>query len=91
MQEHIVTLPFASPNAFVIANTQLDQSWRVFFVAQEQHRGIVEAIELREGMRAETLAREHAHPSLQTLRTALRRGHGLDTVPGFKLIANDAA
>lgn len=88
MLEHIVTLPFASPNAFVIATTQITQSWKVFFVAQEQHRGLVEAIENREGMRAEALAREHAQLSLQTLRTALRHKTALDTVPGFKLVAN---
>lgn len=88
MLEHIVTLPFASPNAFVIANSEIDQSWKVFFVAQAQHRGLVDAIENREGMRAESLAREHARVSLQTLRTALKTPAALDSIPGFKLISN---
>lgn len=88
MLENIVTLPFAAPNAFVIANSEITRSWKVFFVAQEQHRSIVEAIEHREGMRAESLAREHAQLSLQTLRTALKNKASLDTVPGYRLITN---
>lgn len=88
MLEHIITLPFAAPAAFVIANSEITRSWKVFFVAQEQHRSIVEAIENREGMRAETVSREHAQLSLQTLRTALQHQAPLDTVPGYKLIPN---
>jgi GntR family transcriptional regulator of vanillate catabolism len=88
MLEHVVTLPFAAPNAFVIANTEMTRSWIVFFVAQEQHRAIVEAIEHHEGMRAELLAREHAHLSLRTLRTAVKTKGALDTVPGIKLLSN---
>jgi GntR family transcriptional regulator of vanillate catabolism len=91
MLERIVTLPFASPNAFVIAQSEIGQSWKVFLVAQEQHRGIVEAIENREGMRAEALAREHARLSLRVLRTALKNKAALDQVPGSKLISNVAA
>jgi GntR family transcriptional regulator of vanillate catabolism len=88
--ENIVTLPFAAPNAFVIANSEITRSWKVFFVAQEQHRSVIEAIELREGMRAETIAREHAYLSLQTLRTAFKNRAALDTVPGYKLISSAA-
>jgi GntR family transcriptional regulator of vanillate catabolism len=91
MLERIVTLPFASPNAFVIAQSEIGQSWKVFLVAQEQHRGIVESIENREGMRAEALAREHARLSLRVLRTALKNKAALDQVPGSKLISNVAA
>lgn len=91
MLERIVTLPFASANAFVIAQSEIEQSWNVFFVAQEQHKGIVEAIENREGMRAEALAREHARLALRTLKTALKNKSALDHVPGSKLISNIAA
>jgi GntR family transcriptional regulator of vanillate catabolism len=83
MLERIVTLPFASPNAIVMAQTQLDHSWRIFFIAQEQHRGIVEAIENREGGRAEALAREHARLSLQILRAALRSKSALSHIAGL--------
>ena len=83
MLERIVALPFASPNAFVMAQTQLAHSWRVFFVAQEQHRSIVEAIENREGGRAEALAREHSRLSLQTLRVALQSKPVMSQIPGI--------
>jgi len=82
----ISALPFAAPNAFVMAQPDLGQAWKVFFVAQEQHRGIVEAIENREGARADALAREHARLSLSTLKTALRTRAALEKIPGLKLI-----
>lgn len=86
MLDRIMSLPFASPNAFVMAQSELEHAWKVFLVAQAQHRSIVEAIEKREGARAEFLAREHAQLSLQGLRTALRSGSGLDQIPGIKLL-----
>jgi GntR family transcriptional regulator of vanillate catabolism len=82
----INALPFASANAFVMAQSELGNAWKVFFVAQEQHRGIVEAIENREGTRAESLAREHARLSLSTLKTALKTQAALEQVPGLKLV-----
>jgi GntR family transcriptional regulator of vanillate catabolism len=91
MLERIVTLPFASPNAFVMAQSEIGQSWKVFFIAQEHHRGIIEAIENREGMRAESLAREHARLALRTLKTVLKNKSALDQVPGSKFIYNSAA
>lgn len=88
MVDHSVTLPFASANDFVIANSEIDQSWKVFYVAQDQHRRIVEAIECREGTRAESLAREHAYLALRTLNTVLRSDNVLEIVPGARLIAS---
>lgn len=82
----INALPFASANAFVMAQSELGNAWKVFFVAQEQHRGIVEAIENREGTRAESLTREHARLSLSTLKTALKTQAALEQVPGLKLV-----
>lgn len=86
MIDRIASLPFASPNAFVMAQAEIDHAWKVFLVAEEQHRGIVEAIEKREGSRAESLAREHARLSLRVLRTALRSGSGLEHILGLNLI-----
>ena len=91
MLERIVTLPFASPNAFVMARSEIDQSFKSFLIAQEQHRGIVEAIENREGMRAETLAREHARLALRNLKTVLNDKSALDQVPGSRLIDSSVA
>lgn len=84
MIEHIVTLPFASPNAFVLAEWELGQEWKVFFAAQEHHKGIVEAIEHREGARAEALAREHARLSMRTIRTVSQTGSLRHPVPNSK-------
>jgi GntR family transcriptional regulator, vanillate catabolism transcriptional regulator len=85
MLGHIVALPFASPNAFVIAQWELGQEWKVFFAAQEHHRGIVEAIEQREGARAEALAREHARLSMRTLRALSKHSSTVHQGPDLKL------
>lgn len=65
--ERMASLPFASPNAFV--NTQADAPafHRTLIVAQAQHKSIVVAIKLREGARAESVAREHARLARQHL------------------------
>jgi hypothetical protein len=55
------------------------RSWKVFFVAQEQHRAIVEAIDQHEGMRAELLARAfvaaHRRQDRGKRRVGDRAGH----------------
>jgi GntR family transcriptional regulator of vanillate catabolism len=86
LQQRVAVLPFAAPNAFVMAQSEIGNAWKVFFVAQEQHKGIVEAIENREGSRAEALAREHAHLSLTTLKTALKNESTWEQVPGLKVV-----
>jgi GntR family transcriptional regulator of vanillate catabolism len=55
-------------------------------IAQEHHRALVEAIELREGARAEGLAREHAHVMRRNLELAMADRKVLDTIPGGRLI-----
>lgn len=65
--ERITSLPFASPNAFVNTDVDVPAFYRSLVVAQAQHRAIVAAIELREGARAEALAREHARIARQNL------------------------
>jgi len=86
LQRRIVVLPFAGPNAFVMAQSEIGNAWKIFFVAQEQHKGIIEAIEKREGTRAEALAREHARLSLTTLKTALNTESALKQVPGLRVV-----
>jgi GntR family transcriptional regulator of vanillate catabolism len=81
MMRHVVALPFASPNAFVMAQSELGQAWTMFLMAQGQ-----QAIENREGARADSLTQEHARLSLQNLRTALRTRDAIDQVPGLKLV-----
>lgn len=84
--EHVLLLPFASPNAMVFHFTDAADVWKTFFTAQEHHRGLLDAIEAREGTRAEGLAREHARLSLRALRTALDRNGTLSGVPGLSLL-----
>ncbi|MCL4264222.1 MAG: GntR family transcriptional regulator [Anaerolineae bacterium] len=89
--EHVLTLPFASPNALVMAQAELGQAWKVFFVAQEQHKNIIKAIENREGARADALAQEHAYLSLENLQRALNDKTVLSQLPAFKLVATNGA
>lgn len=79
-------LPFASPNAFVRAQSELDTSGRVLLIAQDQHRCILDAIVAREGGRAEALAREHARLARRNLDAALANRAMRDAVPGGALI-----
>ncbi|MDH6267406.1 GntR family transcriptional regulator of vanillate catabolism [Rhizobium sp. SG_E_25_P2] len=65
--ERMTSLPFASPNAFVNTDVDAPAFNRTLVVAQAQHRAIVSAIRLREGGRAEALAREHARLARQNL------------------------
>ncbi len=65
--ERMTSLPFASPNAFVNTEANAPAFYRTLVVAQAQHKAIVTAIELREGARAEGVAREHARLARQNL------------------------
>lgn len=71
--ERITSLPFASPNAFVNTESDVPAFYRTLVVAQAQHKAIVSAIELREGARAEALAREHARLARQNLDFVLEQ------------------
>jgi GntR family transcriptional regulator of vanillate catabolism len=82
----VVALPFASPSGFVLAQAALPAAQRVLTVAQEQHRAVVEAIEHREGARAEALMREHARLARRNLELVLRDQASLRLVPGGRLI-----
>ena len=68
--EHACKIPFAAPEALVFSIADLEQA--TASVAAEQHRAIVEAIENREGARAEALAREHSRISRRNVELALR-------------------
>jgi GntR family transcriptional regulator of vanillate catabolism len=86
-----LALPFASPSAFVMVQAELPESHRVLYVAQTQHRAILDAIERREGARAEGLAREHARLARRNLDIALSSQGALRRLPGAGLIRIDAA
>lgn len=82
----VVALPFASPSGFVLAQAALPAVQRVLTLAQEHHRAVVEAIEHREGSRAEAVMREHARLARQNLELALRNQDSLRLVLGGALI-----
>lgn len=84
--ERVMTLPFASPSAFVRAQSEAPQALQILEIAQDQHRCMVEAIEAREGARAEALMKEHSRLAQRNLELALRSQGALDRVPGSALI-----
>ena len=84
--QQAAALPFGSPSAFLLKQQFLVYSRHLFLVALDQHRGIVDAIENREGMRAENLAREHARLARRNLDAALKDRELWKSVRGGKLI-----
>jgi GntR family transcriptional regulator of vanillate catabolism len=84
--EHILHLPFASPGAFVLVQSELPESREILIIAQEHHRSIVEAIEAGESGRAENLAREHSRLARRNLQIALKNHGHLHHVRGMSLI-----
>jgi GntR family transcriptional regulator of vanillate catabolism len=84
--KHACSLPFASPSAFLLTQHFVADSRQLFTVALDHHRAIIEAIENREGMRAETLAREHARLARRNLDATLKDHELLKSVRGGRLI-----
>ena len=79
-------LPFASPSGFVMAQSRLPEAHQILLIAQDHHRIVVDAIENREGARAEAIMREHARLAVRNLRLALRNRTHLDLLPALALI-----
>lgn len=84
--ERAKTLPFASPNGFVLARSTGPDARDALVVAQAQHRAVLDAIRRREGARAESLMREHARNAHANLRAALADHGSWQRVPGASLI-----
>lgn len=82
----VSSMPFASPNAFVIAQAKLPGSQMNMKLAQMQHHDIVDAIEARAGARVEALVKEHSRIAQKNLELALRNTDALDRVVGAPLI-----
>lgn len=83
--DRVMSLPFASPSAFVIEQADSPQARDMLVVAQDQHWQVLEAIERREGARAEALMREHSRIAQRNLRLAVRNQGG-SALPGMQLI-----
>lgn len=85
--ERASALPFASPSAFLPNKTDISAFRRSLRSAQEQHRGIVNAIAAREGTRAEFIAREHARTARHNLEYIFNQDPELlQKIPGLALI-----
>ena len=85
--ERQMALPFAAPNAFVnISRADTAQVQAILQVSQEQHRCIVEAIELREGARAQALAIEHSRSAWKFLRRLFEAEPSEPLPPAIKFL-----
>ena len=89
--ERAVAQPFASPNGFVMVQGGGSQGRDNLVIAQHQHRAVLQAIEQREGARAEALMCEHARLAHGNLSQALASRESLARVPGGALIQRFAS
>lgn len=80
-------LPFATPAALLPSLGQLPEWHELLVVAQYHHRSLLEAIEARQGTRADEIAREHARLSRHNLELYLERHDLLDNLPGAPLLS----
>jgi GntR family transcriptional regulator, vanillate catabolism transcriptional regulator len=81
----VVSLPFASPSGFVVVQANTPRARDMLVVAQDQHRQVLEAIECREGARAEAIMREHSRLAQRNLREAVQAPDPR-RMPGVRLI-----
>lgn len=84
--DRVAAMPFASPSAFVMAQSALPEAHTILMIAQEHHRIVVDAIENREGARAEAIMREHARLAVRNLRLALRNRTHIELLPALALL-----
>ncbi|MCX2525420.1 GntR family transcriptional regulator [Larsenimonas rhizosphaerae] len=82
----IAHLPFASPDAFVMGYAHSAPAHRLLFIANDQHRCMVDALSRGDGARAEQIAREHAHIARRNLDNALEHPASLEAMRGSTLI-----
>jgi GntR family transcriptional regulator of vanillate catabolism len=82
----VAALPFASPNAFLSAQTPSPLSVDSLRLGQEHHRILLEAISGREGARAEAVAREHARLARRNLGLVLEQKELFHKLQGAVLI-----
>lgn len=87
--EQLIALPFTAPGALVFSWPDPEQGNDEAVIAIEHHRALVEAIELREAGRAESLAREHARLARRALKRALQNAEPFRSAPGATLVSWD--
>jgi len=89
--QQVTSVPFASPSALLYVRSKLPRAPHMYAVSHEHHRSIVEAIEQRQGTRAEAVAREHSRMTRRNVEVALSDTSILSGVPGASLIKVPAA
>jgi GntR family transcriptional regulator of vanillate catabolism len=83
--EQVYKLPFASPSSRVLLSKTLP-GWReIMPIAEEHHWALLDAIEHREGTRAENIGREHARLTRRHLELALANKSFIEHIPGAHL------
>lgn len=85
--EGIVALPFAGPSAFVLAEAELPASREILIIAYGHHSAIIDAIERRQGGRAEGITREHARLAARNLEIVVEHRDLLERLPGGPLLS----
>jgi GntR family transcriptional regulator of vanillate catabolism len=83
--ERVSGLPFASPSGFAMVQANSERARDRLIVAQDQHWQTLDAIDRREGSRAESLMREHSRIAQRNLRDVVQ-SQRTDQVPGVRLI-----
>lgn len=85
----LALLPFASPGAFVTNRSTTPEFRMTLAAAQAQHYAIINAIEKREGSRAEAITREHARIARNNFEIIMRNQNGdvLRKLPELALVS----
>ena len=83
--DRVSGLPFASASGFVVAQANSPHARDMLMVAQDQHWQVLDAIDSREGTRAESLMREHSRIAQRNLREVVLSQRA-DAMPGVRLI-----
>jgi GntR family transcriptional regulator of vanillate catabolism len=89
--DRVSAMPFASPSGFVMAQSSLPEAHQILLIGQDHHRIVVDAIENREGARAEAVMREHSRLAARNLRLVLRHRSHLDLLPALALLTSATA
>jgi GntR family transcriptional regulator of vanillate catabolism len=86
--DRVSAMPFASPSGFVMAQSALPEAHQILLIGQDHHRIVVDAIENREGTRAEAVMREHSRLAARNLRLVLRHRGTFDLLPALALLTS---
>ena len=87
--DRVLRLPFASPSAMFVRQANSPRARDMLIVAQDQHLQVLEAIDAREGARAEAIMREHSRIAVRNLRDALQ-SQNPERMSGVRLIRKRA-